>query len=349
MFLSVFFFLLFRDFLYFAFNFLFSLFFGVTDRLLLFHFLPFCCILVSPMAEAGSRRRRDSASRTPCGRRRRSGVQPRPIYTEAELAALIFWVQRHLPAMLAAGGRPGSGYPLRQRRLLWGKVRRCVRGSTGSPRTTQQLKHRWADIVNREQDVLDLLGVEVEGFGSPSEPTTSWGVSVVKIEDMPDAQTTSEGASASQEAAWCVKEEVEAVEVGGVPAVAGTSATPTAGGPASRQKIAARLRSQRIEAIAAEYRKLMALEEQEEEEKARASSQPSSPPPSQSYQRQHRRLRRLQPGFTTASTQQYPTACASSTTDRLLRRVLHELALILLGQQNLAQEVADLHARLDAL
>ncbi|XP_078518082.1 uncharacterized protein LOC144782584 [Lissotriton helveticus] len=278
------------------------------------------------MAEAGSSRY--NSGMYPCGRRRPSWVQPRPIYTEAELAALIFWIQRHLPSMLAAGGRPGRGYAAQERLLRWGRVRRCVRGSTGVKRTTQQLIHRWNDIIDREQDLLDFLGVEVVGLAP-------------------------KGKRASEQ---CEGAAISSAVVTTTSAAADSSVgptTPAAGARPSR-------RSYRLEAIAAEYRKLMVLEEEEEEEEeaeeeARASSrssQPSPPPLVQPYQRQHRRnrrYRRQQPRSTTAATQKNQPPSSSSTTDRLLRCALHELELILLGQKHLAQEVAYLHARLDAL
>ncbi|XP_069062133.1 uncharacterized protein [Pleurodeles waltl] len=276
------------------------------------------------MAEAGSSSRA-SATRTPCGRRRRSGVQPRPIFTEAEVAALIFWVQRHLPSMLAVGGRPGSGYSLRERRVRWGRVRRCVRRSTGGQRTTQQLTHRWADIINREQDLLDLLGVEVPGL---------------------PAQITSTGASGRHESAGSATEEAQVVGGEGAPVLSRKRSTPAAESTPSRQKIAARLRQHKMEIIAAEYRRLVAMEEEEEETRSsRPSSQPGPSPPSQPHQCQ----RCQQPGSTMDATQQSLRPSSSSTTNRLLRRALRELELIHLGQQNLAHEVACLHARLDAL
>ena len=61
-----------------------------------------------------------------------------------------------------AGGRPRKGYGMAKRRQLWKKVRCFMLQQTGTTRTPRQLMHRWADILEREVDLLDFLGVEVE-------------------------------------------------------------------------------------------------------------------------------------------------------------------------------------------
>ena len=103
--------------------------------------------------------------RAPCGRRKHEGVEPRPVFDEAEVAALIFLVQRHLPRILATGGRASWGYSAEERRQRWDRVRRRMRRLTGVERPIKQIQHRWSDIISREPDLLEMLSVEVEGPG----------------------------------------------------------------------------------------------------------------------------------------------------------------------------------------
>ncbi|XP_069077439.1 uncharacterized protein [Pleurodeles waltl] len=60
--------------------------------------------------------------------------------------------------MIQAGGRVIQGYPTEARRIRWGKVLHHLRASQ---RSDHQLKHRWADLTTREQDLLDHLGIMI--------------------------------------------------------------------------------------------------------------------------------------------------------------------------------------------
>ncbi|XP_078540201.1 uncharacterized protein LOC144825228 [Lissotriton helveticus] len=98
-------------------------------------------------------------------------VVPREIFSPEEVGALVFYVQRRLPKTIAAGGRIAGGYTNRQeRRKRWEQVCRAlfhISGVQGVQRTYNQVTHRWTDILDRERDLLDLLGVEVPGLGPP--------------------------------------------------------------------------------------------------------------------------------------------------------------------------------------
>ncbi|XP_078520755.1 emerin isoform X3 [Lissotriton helveticus] len=144
------------------------------------------------------------------------------------------------------------------------------------------------------------------------------------------AQTTSVGAGSVSNSS--VKEVGQEAVGGGVPAVAETvGATPA--GPPSRQEIVARQRRQRARVTQAEYRRLVALEKKAASATAPGTSSDPPVPPTRPYLRGCRRKL----GSTTAA-----LPSSSLSTDRFQRRVLQELALI-------RQEVARLHARIDAL
>ncbi|KAJ1166850.1 hypothetical protein NDU88_007246 [Pleurodeles waltl] len=56
-----------------------------------------------------------------------------------------------------------QGYPTEARRIRWGKVLHHLQRVYASQRSDQQLKHRWADLITREQDLLDHLGIVIGG------------------------------------------------------------------------------------------------------------------------------------------------------------------------------------------
>ncbi|XP_078514890.1 transient receptor potential cation channel subfamily M member 2-like isoform X1 [Lissotriton helveticus] len=107
-------------------------------------------------------------ARLPCGRFRAEMVVPRDIFSPEEVGALDFYVQRRLPRTIAAGGRIAGGYTNRQeQRKRWEQVCRALFDISGVQRTYNQVTHRWTDILDRERDLRDLLGVEVPGLGPP--------------------------------------------------------------------------------------------------------------------------------------------------------------------------------------
>ncbi|KAJ1153564.1 hypothetical protein NDU88_006323 [Pleurodeles waltl] len=65
--------------------------------------------------------------------------------------------------MIQAGGRVIQGYPTEARRIRWGKVLHHLQRVYASQRSDHQLKHRWADLITREQDLLDHLGIMIGG------------------------------------------------------------------------------------------------------------------------------------------------------------------------------------------
>ncbi|KAJ1188982.1 hypothetical protein NDU88_005736 [Pleurodeles waltl] len=76
---------------------------------------------------------------------------------EEELGAFVWLVCHFLPLMLEAGGQVIQGYHTEARRLRWAKV------LFNSQRSDHQLKLRWADLVDRKQDLLDHLRVVIDG------------------------------------------------------------------------------------------------------------------------------------------------------------------------------------------
>ena len=80
-----------------------------------------------------------------------------------ELGGMIWLINKYLPNMLLAGGRVSKGYPNQDRQLRWEKVRKYLAKVFGSERTTSQIKHRWADLISREADLLDHLGLDIIG------------------------------------------------------------------------------------------------------------------------------------------------------------------------------------------
>ncbi|KAJ1216526.1 hypothetical protein NDU88_004127 [Pleurodeles waltl] len=82
---------------------------------------------------------------------------------EEELGAFVWRVCHFLPIMLEAEGRVIPGYHTEAGRLRWSKMLFHLRRTFNTSRNEHQLKHRWADLVAREQDLLDHLGVVIGG------------------------------------------------------------------------------------------------------------------------------------------------------------------------------------------
>ncbi|KAJ1188577.1 hypothetical protein NDU88_005336 [Pleurodeles waltl] len=82
---------------------------------------------------------------------------------EDELGGFIWLVSHFLPLMLEAGGRVIQGYHTEARKIRWEKVRHHLVRVYGSMQNVHQLKHRWADLITREQDLLDHLGLRIGG------------------------------------------------------------------------------------------------------------------------------------------------------------------------------------------
>ncbi|KAJ1088855.1 hypothetical protein NDU88_002009 [Pleurodeles waltl] len=76
---------------------------------------------------------------------------------EEELAGFLWLVTHFLPLMIQAGGRVIQGYPPEARRIRWGKVLHHLQRVYASQRSDHQLKHRWADLITREQDHLGIM------------------------------------------------------------------------------------------------------------------------------------------------------------------------------------------------
>ncbi|KAJ1208117.1 hypothetical protein NDU88_003506 [Pleurodeles waltl] len=71
-----------------------------------------------------------------------------------------------------SGGRVIQGYHTEAWRLRWEKVLHHLHRIYNTPRNDHQLKHRWADLVSREQDLLDHLGIVIGGpVGGPTPYT----------------------------------------------------------------------------------------------------------------------------------------------------------------------------------
>ncbi|KAJ1188093.1 hypothetical protein NDU88_004858 [Pleurodeles waltl] len=105
---------------------------------------------------------------------------------EEELGAFA-WLMCHFPPMvLEAGGRVIQGYHKEARRLWWAKVLFHFMRTFKTQWNEHQLKHCWADLVAREQDLLDHLGVVIGGpVGGPAPNTIG---EVARFED-PDVST----------------------------------------------------------------------------------------------------------------------------------------------------------------
>ncbi|KAJ1092237.1 hypothetical protein NDU88_005349 [Pleurodeles waltl] len=79
-----------------------------------------------------------------------------------------------------------QGYPTEARRIWWGKVLHHLHRVYASQRSDHQLKHWWADLITREQDLLDHLGIMIGGtVGGPAPYTVG---EVATFED-PDHST----------------------------------------------------------------------------------------------------------------------------------------------------------------
>ncbi|KAJ1202005.1 hypothetical protein NDU88_005809 [Pleurodeles waltl] len=91
---------------------------------------------------------------------------------EEELGGFIWLVCHFLPLMLEAGGRVIQEYHTEARKVRWRKVRHHLVRVYGSIRNEHQLKHRWADLISREQDLLDHLGIRIGGHVGGPAPYT---------------------------------------------------------------------------------------------------------------------------------------------------------------------------------
>ncbi|KAJ1129283.1 hypothetical protein NDU88_007654 [Pleurodeles waltl] len=91
---------------------------------------------------------------------------------EEKLGGFIWLVCHFLPLMIEAGGRVIQGYHTEVCRIRWGKVLHHLQRVYASQRSDHQLKHRWADRITREQDLLDHLGIVIGGpVGGPAPYT----------------------------------------------------------------------------------------------------------------------------------------------------------------------------------
>ncbi|KAJ1123268.1 hypothetical protein NDU88_001741 [Pleurodeles waltl] len=68
-------------------------------------------------------------------------------------------------------GRVSHGYPLKDRKDRWKRVHWHMAQKFKDERTVSDQNHWWADVVFREVDVVDLLGLEVRG--SAGDATTA--------------------------------------------------------------------------------------------------------------------------------------------------------------------------------
>ncbi|XP_078503323.1 uncharacterized protein LOC144762046 [Lissotriton helveticus] len=170
---------------------------------------------------------------------------------------------------------------------------------SGVRRTYNQATHRWSDVLDREQDLLHLLGIEIHGLAPPrgkktttempaeqggqdwSSAGSSAGPSVITTSDAAPP-TTSAGTSSAEASTPGTDAAVPQVPPGGA-AVRDGSAAADGDAPQklSRKEMAVRARARKLEAICAEYRRLWARE-QEEEPATTASS--SSAPGATSHQ-----------------------------------------------------------------
>ncbi|KAJ1120684.1 hypothetical protein NDU88_008846 [Pleurodeles waltl] len=78
---------------------------------------------------------------------------------EEELRGFIWLACHFLPLTIEAGGRVIQGYHTEARRLRWAKVLHHLQRIYNTPQNDHQLQHRWADLVSREQDLSDHLGI----------------------------------------------------------------------------------------------------------------------------------------------------------------------------------------------
>ncbi|KAJ1082412.1 hypothetical protein NDU88_002580 [Pleurodeles waltl] len=70
-------------------------------------------------------------------------------------------------------GRGIPGYHTEARRIRWGKVLHHLQRVYANQRSDHQLKHRWADFITREQDLLDHLGIVIGGTVGPNIATAA--------------------------------------------------------------------------------------------------------------------------------------------------------------------------------
>ena len=92
-----------------------------------------------------------------------SGKSRQANLSVGELGGLIWLVAKYLPNMVSSGGRVKMGYPTKERKLRWIKVQQYFTKMFELERTVRQLKHHWADVVGREGDLVDHLGLLIGG------------------------------------------------------------------------------------------------------------------------------------------------------------------------------------------
>ncbi|KAJ1208667.1 hypothetical protein NDU88_004050 [Pleurodeles waltl] len=82
---------------------------------------------------------------------------------DEEMSGFIWLVCHFLPLMMEAGGHVIQDYHTEARRLQWEKVLYHLQRIYNTLHNDHQLKHRWADLVVREQDLLEHLGIVIGG------------------------------------------------------------------------------------------------------------------------------------------------------------------------------------------
>ncbi|KAJ1214591.1 hypothetical protein NDU88_002209 [Pleurodeles waltl] len=79
---------------------------------------------------------------------------------EEELGAFV-WLVPLSSNDAGGGGSVIQGIQIKARRLHWAKVLFHLKRVFNTPWNEHQLKHSWADLVAREQDLLDHLGLVI--------------------------------------------------------------------------------------------------------------------------------------------------------------------------------------------
>ncbi|KAJ1198097.1 hypothetical protein NDU88_001941 [Pleurodeles waltl] len=82
---------------------------------------------------------------------------------EEELGGFTWLVCHFLPLVIEAGGHVIQRYHTEARRLRWAKVLYHLQRIYNTLRNYPQLKHRWADLIAREENLLDGLGIVIGG------------------------------------------------------------------------------------------------------------------------------------------------------------------------------------------
>ncbi|XP_078496841.1 uncharacterized protein LOC144752889 [Lissotriton helveticus] len=179
-----------------------------------------------------------------------------------------------------AGGKIARGYGIQERRKRWEKVCWAMYQHSRVRRTYNQATHRWTDLLDRERDLLDLLGLEIPGVAPPRGKRTE-EEAVVELDAGQDrsgegsfaapSRTSGGGASAEvvvlDEGNNSGEEAVQVPDDTNVPVrvhtvVAGRVA-PSKSKKPTRKELARMARQRRLDATVTEYRRLVALEEED--------------------------------------------------------------------------------------